>query len=148
MSNDSLNGFMVTHDVHFILLALGLKKKCGAGVGRTHLEENKKIIGHLRQWVMEWIERGSGGLHAEILSPLPISLSMSQKLFGTVPHCMLLISPTSLWPFKQGSEDKPANISSPSKRQDGRIGCPWVWVLFCLFGVAPMGDDTAKATNP
>lgn len=30
-----LNGFMVTHDVHFILLALGLKKKCGAGVGKN-----------------------------------------------------------------------------------------------------------------
>lgn len=25
---------------------------------------------------------------------------------------------------------------------------PGVWVLFCLFGVAHMGDDTAKATNP
>lgn len=81
MSNDSLNGFMVTHDVHFILLALGLKKKCGAGVGRTHLEENKEIIGHLWQWVMEWMERGSGGLHAEILSPLPISLLLCHGNF-------------------------------------------------------------------
>ena len=81
MSNDSLNGFMVTHDVHFILLALGLKKKCGAGVGRTRLEENKEIIGHLWQWVMEWMERGSGGLHAEILSPLPISLLLCHGNF-------------------------------------------------------------------
>ena len=81
MSNNSLNGFMVTHDVHFILLALGLKKKCGAGVGRTHLEENKEIIGHLGQWVMEWMERGSEGLHAEILSPLPISLLLCHGNF-------------------------------------------------------------------
>lgn len=30
--NDSLNGFIVTHNVHFTVLAPGLKKKCGAGV--------------------------------------------------------------------------------------------------------------------
>lgn len=81
MSNDSLNGFMVTHDVHFILLALGLKKQVWSRVGRTHLEENKKIIGHLQQWVMEWMERGSGGLYAEILSPLPISLLLCHGNF-------------------------------------------------------------------
>lgn len=34
---------MVTHNVHFILLALGLKTKCGAEV----TEENKEIVGHL-----------------------------------------------------------------------------------------------------
>lgn len=30
--NDPHNGFMVTHNIHFTLLALGLKRKCGAGV--------------------------------------------------------------------------------------------------------------------
>lgn len=35
--NDFLNGFMVTHSVHFTLLVLGLKKKCGGGGGGNTL---------------------------------------------------------------------------------------------------------------
>lgn len=70
---------MVTHNVHFILLALGLKKKFRAWVGRTQLEENKEIIGHQGQCVMEWMKRGSGSLHAEIKSPLPTSLLLCHK---------------------------------------------------------------------
>lgn len=88
-SNDSLNGFMVTHNVHFILLALGLKKKCRAWVGRTQLEENKEMIGHQGQCVMEWMKRGSGSLHAEIKSPLPTSLLLCHRnLLEPLPLCV------------------------------------------------------------
>lgn len=53
--NDPLNGFMVTHNIHFTLLALGLKKQ--RWLLETHLEENKEIMGHLAQCMMECVLR-------------------------------------------------------------------------------------------
>lgn len=150
MSNNSLNGFMVTHDVHFILLALGLKKKCGAGVGRTHLEENKEIIGHLGQWVMEWMERGSEGLHAEILSPLPISLLLCHGNFLEPFPIVCYLFPLPVC----GLSSKDLRISQlifhlhlQGKMEEwDALGYGFFFV--CLIGVAHMGDDTAKATHP
>lgn len=72
-------------------------------------------------------------LHAEINSPLPISLLSHKYFLEPFPLCATYF-PNSLRPFSQGSQDKPPSISSPSARQDGREGYPWPWVL--LFSLA------------
>lgn len=98
-----LNGFMVTHDVHFkTLLALGLKKKCGAGWENMPQREQgdnwpSTAVGNGMD------ERGSGGLHAEILSPLPISFFYVMETFWNHSPLYVTYFPLPVCGLSQGS---------------------------------------------
>lgn len=78
--NDSLNGFMLTHNVHFFLFALRLKQKC-----RTLLEEKKEITGHVGQCIIGLMREVVEAYTLEPGALCQFSFFYVPDIFGTIP---------------------------------------------------------------